>query len=87
MTYVVDLTIILQSVFLVSLDNQLEGKMTVNNIYEIIYEFHCSEKKKRIHETIWEFTEVQQFLTKDNVVDKIQLLIVENKVWSWCQQR
>jgi len=80
MTYVVDLTIILQSVFLVSLDNQLEGKMTVNNIYEIIYEFHCSEKKKRIHETIWEFTEVQQFLTKDNVVDKIQLLIVENKV-------
>lgn len=80
MTYLVDLTIILQSVLLARLEHQLEEKMTDDNIYELVYEFHCSEKKKRIHETILEFTEVQHRLTKDNVVDKIQSLIAENEV-------
>ena len=76
MGYVVDLTIILQAVFLVALQHA-EGRVTQERVNEIIYEFYFSEKKKRIHNTIRSF---QPSFTKSDVVDKIESLIKSNEV-------
>jgi hypothetical protein len=77
MGYVVDLTLILQAMFQVSLQDQYEGTVTVQHVDEILYEFHSSEKKKKIHHAIRTFA---QHSAKDNVVETIQLLLKENQV-------
>ena len=74
MGYVVDLTLILQAVF-VSLENGHE--ITSDRVNDIIYGFHSSEKKRRIHKDIWAF---DRSLLKDNVADKIESLIKDNEV-------
>ncbi len=78
MGYVVDLTLILQAMFQVSLQDQYEGRVTVDHVNEILYEFHSSEKKKIIHHAIRTFA--QHSFAKDNVAEKIQLLLKENQV-------
>ena len=82
MGYVVDLTLILQAIFHVSLQDELEGKVTEDRIDEIIYEFHCSDKKKRIHDKIRLFVETQNPFAKESVVEKIESLIHDNEVCS-----
>ena len=77
MGYVVDLTLVLQAVFQVSLQDRTEGKVTADSVNEIIYEFHFSEKKKRIHNAIRAF---QPSFTKGDVVEKIESLIKDNEV-------
>ena len=76
MGYVVDLTLILQAVFQVSLQHP-EGNVTQERITEVIYEFYLSEKKKRIHNTIRSF---QPSFTKSDIVDKIESLIKNHEV-------
>ncbi|KAF8326439.1 hypothetical protein F5887DRAFT_225940 [Amanita rubescens] len=76
MGYVVDLTLILQAMFQVSLQDQYEGTVTVHHVDEILYEFHSSEKKKNIHHAIRTFA--QHSRAEDDVVEKIQLLLKEN---------
>ena len=49
---------------------------------EIVYEFHCSDKKKRIHNTIWSFVRTQHPFAKESVVEKIESLIRDNEVCS-----
>ncbi len=78
MGYVVDLTLILQAILKVSLQDQYEGRVTLDHVDEILYEFHCSEKKKNIHHAIRTFT--QHSFAKDSVVEKIQSLLKENQV-------
>ncbi|KAF8335282.1 hypothetical protein F5887DRAFT_614491 [Amanita rubescens] len=78
MGYVVDLTLILQAMFQVSLQDQYEGTVTVDHVDEILYEFHSSEKKKIIHNAIRTFA--QHSRAKDDVVEKIQLLLKENQM-------
>ena len=80
MGYVVDLTLILQAIFQVSLQDRLEGKVSEDRVDEIIYEFHCSDKKKRIHDAIRTFVGNQHPFAKDSVVDKIESLIRDNEV-------
>ncbi|KAF8351830.1 hypothetical protein F5887DRAFT_3940, partial [Amanita rubescens] len=75
MGYVVYLTLILQAVFLVSLQDHSEGKVSLDRVKEVIYEFYFSEKKKRIHNAIRDF---QPSFTKGDVVDKIESLLKEN---------
>ena len=77
-----DLTLVLQAIYLVSLQNQSEGKVTADCVNEIVYEFHCSEKKKNIHNVIRTFVEAQYTFAKDDVVEKIQSLLNTNEVWS-----
>lgn len=77
MAYVVDLTLILQAVFQVSLKDRTEGKVTKDRVTEIIYEFHLSEKKKGIHDAI---VGAQHLVAKDSMVDQIKSLIKENEV-------
>ena len=76
MGYVVDLTIILQAVFQVSL-HHAEGKVTQERVDEVIYEFYFSEKKKHIHNTIRSF---QPSLSTSDVVGKIESMIKNNEV-------
>ncbi len=78
MGYVVDLTLILQAMFQVSLQDQYEGRVTVDHVDEILYEFHSSEKKRIIHHAIRTFA--QHPRAKYDVVEKIQLLLKENQV-------
>ena len=78
MGYVVDLTLILQAMFKVSLQDQYEGRVTVDHVDEILYEFHCSEKKRIIHQEIRAFA--QGSFAKDKVVEKIQSLLEANQV-------
>ena len=78
MGYVVDLTLILQAMFQVSLQDQYEGRVTVDHVDKILYEFHSSEKKRNIHHAIRTFA--QHSFAKDNVGEKIQLLLKENQV-------
>jgi len=80
MGYVVDLTLILQAMFQVSLQDQFEGQVTAEHVDEIIYEFHCSERKQKIHDAICAFA--HHTVGKDNVVEKIQSLLNENQVRS-----
>ena len=77
MGYVVDLTLILQAVFQVSLQDQAEGKLTHDRVTEIIYEFHLSEMKKCIHDAI---VRAQHPVAKDSMVEQITSLIKENEV-------
>ena len=76
MGYVVDLTIILQAVFQVSLQHT-EGKVPQERVNEIIYEFYLSEKKKRIHNMI---RSLQPSFAKSDVVEKIESLIKNDEV-------
>jgi hypothetical protein len=76
----VDLTLILQAVFQVSLQDGPEKKVTPDRVNEIIYEYHSSEKKKCIHDAIWEFTRTHSPTMKDDVADLIESLINENQV-------
>jgi len=87
MGYVVNLTLILQAILQVFLENRLQGKVTGDNVDEIIHEFQCSEKKNRIHNAIWTFTGSQHSLVRDNVADKIESLIRENEVRSYSRQQ
>ncbi|KAF8335238.1 hypothetical protein F5887DRAFT_614117 [Amanita rubescens] len=80
MGYVVDLTLILQAVFQVSLEDHLEGKVTPDRVIDIIYEFETSKKKRQIHDAIWSFVEAQYPFAKNNVVDKIESLLDENEM-------
>ena len=80
MGYVVDLTLILQAIFQVSLQDTLEGKVAEDRVDEIIYEFHCSDKKKRIHDTIRSFVGTQHPFAKESVVEKIESLIKDNEM-------
>ena len=80
MGYVVDLTLILQAVFQVSLQDHIEGKVTMDSVDEIVYEFHCSEKKRNIHDAIRKCIGTQDFFARSNVVNVIASLIVENEV-------
>ena len=66
MGYTVDFTLILQAVFQVSLENEI----TPDRVNDIIYEFHSSDKKRRIHEAIWAFN--LSLSLKNNVADKIE---------------
>ena len=77
MGYVVDLTLVLQAVFQVSLQDRSDGKVTADRVNEIIYEFHFSDKKKRIHNAIRAF---QPSFMKGDVVEKIESLIKDNEV-------
>ncbi|KAF8685409.1 hypothetical protein AX14_003999, partial [Amanita brunnescens Koide BX004] len=79
MGYVVDLTLILQAVFQVSLQDRTEGKVTLDRVTEIIYEFHLSEKKKRIHDAI---VGAQHLVARDSMVEQIKSLIKENEMTS-----
>jgi hypothetical protein len=80
MGYVVELTLIVQAVFQVSLQDRLEGIETEDQVNAIIYEFYCSEKKKRIHDAIWEFVGTKHLFAKDSIIEKIESLIEENEV-------
>ena len=80
MGYAVDLTLILQAVFQVSLEDGHEKKVTRDRVNEIIYEFHSSEKKRCIHEAIWAFAGHRSLSPKDNIADKIESLIDVNEV-------
>ena len=80
MGYVVDIILVLQAIFQVSLDGQFEGKVELDRIDETIDKFHCSEKKKRIHDVIRTFAGVQPPLANYVVADKIESLIRENEV-------
>jgi hypothetical protein len=77
MGYAVDLTLILQAVFQVSLQDRAEGKVTKDRVTEIIYEFHLSEKKKSIHDAI---VGAQHLVAKDSMVAQIKSLIQANEV-------
>ena len=46
MGYVVDLILIVESIFRVSLQDQLEGKVTQDRIDEIIYGFIAQRRRK-----------------------------------------
>jgi hypothetical protein len=80
MGYVVNLTLILQAIFQVSLRDHIEGKMTMDSVDEIIYQFHCSEKKKNIHNAIRKSIEIGNIFARGNVVNEIASLIEINKV-------
>ena len=79
MGYMVDLTLLLQAIFHVSLRDQSEVTVTLNHIDEIIYEFHCS-KKKDIHHAIRKFTVEAQYLF--GVASEVASLIEKNEVRS-----
>jgi hypothetical protein len=81
MGYVVDLTLILQAVFQVSFQNQLEKKVIPgpSRVSEIIYEFVCSKKKDAVHNAIVTFVG-DQMPTSNDIVDKVESLIKENEV-------
>ena len=87
MGYVVNLTLILQAVFQASLQDHIEGKVTMDSVDEIIYEFHCSEKKRNIHDAIRKCIETRYFFARSNVVNVIASLIEKNEVrslsWRW----
>ncbi|KAF8696555.1 hypothetical protein AX14_001521 [Amanita brunnescens Koide BX004] len=80
MGYVVDLTLIIQAVFQVSLQDRREGKVTQDQVNAIIYEFHCSEKKIRIHDAIWEFVGTKHLFAKESVIEKIESLLQDNEI-------
>ena len=80
MGYVVNLTLILQAVFQVSLRDHVDGKVTMDSVDEIIYEFHCSEKKKNIHNAIRKSIETRYMFARSNVVNEIASLIEKNEV-------
>jgi hypothetical protein len=84
MGYVVDLTLILQAVFQVSRQDQAQEKVIRNHITEIIYAFHLSEKKKRIHDAI---VDLQHPVAKGSMVEQIRSLIKENEVRSFLSWR
>lgn len=79
MGYVVDLTLILQAVFQVS---HIEGKVTRDNVDEIIYEFHCSEKKQNIHNAIQKYIETRYMFARSDMANEIASLIEKNEVRS-----
>ena len=80
MGYIIDLILILQAIFCVSIRGPSERKVTQDNVNEIIYEFHLSERKELIHDAIWTFVGSRHPFAKVNVVDKIESLIKENMV-------
>ena len=82
MGYVVDLTLILQAIFQVSVQDQFEEKVTEYRVDEIIYGFHCSDKKKRIHDAIRTFVGTQHPFEKGSVVEKIESLVKDNEVFN-----
>ena len=79
MGYIVDITLILHAISQVSYQNRIEGKVTEDRVSEIIYEFHLSEKKKRIHDAI---IGLQHVVAKDSMVEQIASLIKGNEVQS-----
>ena len=78
-----DLTLILQAVFQVSLQDRTEGKVTQDRVTEIVYEFYLSEKKKRVHNAIVG----AQYQVANDVVEQIKLLVNENEVRSFLSRR
>ncbi|KAK2462350.1 hypothetical protein APHAL10511_005656 [Amanita phalloides] len=76
--YVVDLTLILQVVFQVSLQNE-EGKVEEDQVMAIVDRFDQSSKKKEIHDKIKGFIDRHYPFTKISVVGKIESLITANR--------
>ena len=52
----------------------------MDSVDEIIYEFHCSEKKKNIHNAIRKTIETGYVFARGNVVNEIASLIEKNEV-------
>lgn len=84
MRYVVDLTIILQAVFQLSLQDQSEGHVPLGEHVNMVLYLFLLEKKTIIHNSIREFVETQRQFVKDIVVDKMNTLIKANEVRSSC---
>ena len=80
MGYVVDLTLILQAIFHVSLRDHFKGKAALDCIDEILYEFHFSEKKKHIHDAIRKSIETRYLFAKSDVANEIASLMEKNEV-------
>ncbi|KAK2463329.1 hypothetical protein APHAL10511_004640 [Amanita phalloides] len=78
MGYVVDFTLVIQAVFQVSLDDQYEGKVKVDRVKEIVYEYYCSETKEKIHNAIRTF--VKHPFAQNSVADRIESLIGQNRM-------
>ena len=77
MGYVVDLTLILQRIFHVSLRDQLEGMVRQDNIIDIIHEFN--NFKKRIHDAIRLFFKIQYPITMGDLEKEIASLVQKEK--------
>ncbi|KAF8351815.1 hypothetical protein F5887DRAFT_932499 [Amanita rubescens] len=77
MGYVVDIILILQAVFQISLEDR--GKMTPDDVNGIIYEFICSERKESIHNAIIAFVGDHDLPKSDMMMDKIESLIKETE--------
>lgn len=80
MGYIVDLTLILQAVFLVSHLLLNECQRIPDCVHGIIHDFHSSQQKLRIHAAIRSFVGDHEGFAKDTVMDKIASLIKENEV-------
>ena len=75
MGYVVDIILVLQAVFQISLENG--RKVTLDDVNGIIYEFMCSEWKESIHNAITAFVRDQGVPEINKTMDKIESLITE----------
>jgi len=74
MGYVVDLTIIMQAIFRVTLADK-EGAVLQERVTEIVDKFHESETKKDIHDSIRAFVEDRNLLAREGAVGKLEELI------------
>lgn len=82
MGYLVNLILILQAVFQLSLEDRGRGAVTPDGVIEIIYEFVCSGRGESINNAIAAFVGDRQPPASDSMMDKIESLIKENKVWN-----
>lgn len=78
MGYVVDLTLILQCIFNVSLEDRLEGVVTKDSVIESIGEFN-SDKKRIVHDAIRHFVEALYPFTNGDLEKEIASLIQREK--------
>jgi len=71
MEYIVDLTLILEAIFQVSLLDQLEGKVTEDRV---VYGFYCSDEKQRIFtmQSWYSLGPWQDPFAEDNAVNEIE---------------
>jgi hypothetical protein len=81
MGYVVDLTIIMQAVFRVSLKDK-EGNVEQERVNDIIDKFSESKTKKEIHDSIRAFVEDRNLLGREGAVGKLEELINKQRGFS-----
>ena len=74
MGYVVDLTIIMQAIFRISLADK-EGAVDQERVTEIVNKFDESDTKKEIHEAVRAFVEDKNLLAREGAVGKLEELI------------